>query len=220
LIFSYLFCDSERTWHPWTREEPIPNGYWKDQKHHRLYLDWLAQQLGVKHLDEWYTVDWRLRNKPGFGGLLARYGGSFLKALETNYPEHTFLPWKFAHVPPGFWTWRNQRRYFDWLADEHGIEDQKGWYKLSLEDLKKGDARGMLQEYYNGSFIKALEGVYLEYTWIPWLFQQVPVNFWADLGNQKKFLDWVAGELGITSREQWYQTSSLDIIDKYVFVID
>jgi hypothetical protein len=52
-----------------------------------------------------------------------------------------------------------------------------------------------------------LSSVYPDYNWLPWKFTLVPKNFWGDLKNQRKFLDWVAIQLDIKQPSDWYNVT-------------
>jgi len=64
---------------------------------------------------------------------------------------------------------------------------------------------------YNKSPTKALLSVYSEYNWIVWKFKSVPDGFWCETTNHKKFFDWLGGQLGVKSFEDWY-----DITHSYI----
>jgi hypothetical protein len=53
-----------------------------------------------------------------------------------------------------------------------------------------------------------LSGVYPEFDWLPWKFEKTPKNFWVDMKNQRKFLDWAGKQLGIKEMSDWYKISS------------
>ena len=38
----------------------------------------------------------------------------------------------------------------------------------------------------------------------PWLSARVPLNYWEDINNQKKYLNWLAKELNVEKLEDWY----------------
>ena len=42
---------------------------------------------------------------------------------------------------------------------------------------------------------------------MPWKFQTTPRNFWNDISNQRKYIDWLAKELKITKQEDWYSVN-------------
>ena len=42
-------------WLPWKFNQ-TPKGYWKDIQNQRKCLDYLAKELNVKELDDWYNI--------------------------------------------------------------------------------------------------------------------------------------------------------------------
>jgi hypothetical protein len=192
---------SEFTWHPWLFKH-APRKFWRNQNNQRKYFEWLEEELGIENKEQWYTVKESEVMERGGSSLFILYHRSLPAALLSVFPEYGFLPWKFSHIPARFWTdIKNQRRYFDWIADEHGIETQRDWYNLKLEDFQ---CESLMQQY-DYSFIKALPSIYPEYTWHTWLFQKVPGGFWDEEGNVIQYLDWVTHRLNITSSTDWYK---------------
>jgi hypothetical protein len=53
-----------------------------------------------------------------------------------------------------------------------------------------------------------LSTVYPEYDWLPWKFVKCPHDYWDDLKNQRKFMDWVATQLNIKEMSDWYNVAS------------
>jgi hypothetical protein len=49
--------------------------------------------------------------------------------------------------------------------------------------------------------------VYPDYNWLPWKFGKCPANYWDDVKNQRKFMDWAAKELNIKDMSDWYNVS-------------
>jgi hypothetical protein len=60
---------------------------------------------------------------------------------------------------------------------------------------------------YNNSPFLLLSTVYPEYGWLPWKFDKHPTNFWENVNNQRKYLDWAGNELGIKDMSDWYKVS-------------
>ena len=50
-----------------------------------------------------------------------------------------------------------------------------------------------------------LRSKYPDHDWLPWKFGNVPHHFWADLKNQRKFMDWAGKELNIKEMSDWYK---------------
>jgi hypothetical protein len=73
-------------------------------------------------------------------GILKQYKNSIAVLVAAIYPEHDWLPWRFHHVPKGFWeTEVNRRKYFDWIARKLGViseatgqVDMDKWYSVQL----------------------------------------------------------------------------------------
>jgi hypothetical protein len=66
---------------------------------------------------------------------------------------------------------------------------------------------GSLLDKYKGSHSSLLLKVYPKYDWLPWKFIRCPHNYWDDLNNQKKFMDWAATQLNILEMRDWYKIS-------------
>jgi hypothetical protein len=56
-----------------------------------------------------------------------------------------------------------------------------------------------------GSIYSLVSEVYPDYDWLPWQFGIVPENFWNDMKNQRKFMDWASEELKIKEKTDWYK---------------
>jgi hypothetical protein len=49
--------------------------------------------------------------------------------------------------------------------------------------------------------------VYPEYEWLPWKFKICPKNYWEDVNNQRRFMEWSARQLNIKEMSDWYNVS-------------
>jgi hypothetical protein len=54
----------------------------------------------------------------------------------------------------------------------------------------------------------ALAAVYSDYEWLPWKFSFCPNNFWDDVKNHRKFLDWAAKQLNVNEYGDWYRVTA------------
>ena len=109
----------------------VPDGYWKDEKNHRNFIENLGKHLEIQSLEDWYKIT--SKSIIDFGGksLLKFYNDSPIKLITTLFPNHNWLPWKFSQVPKGFWSQiENQKQFIDWLAKELKIEKFEDWYKI------------------------------------------------------------------------------------------
>jgi hypothetical protein len=60
---------------------------------------------------------------------------------------------------------------------------------------------------YNCSPALLLSTVYSEYEWLPWKFDISPQNYWGNVNNRKKFMEWAAQQLNIKDMADWYKVS-------------
>lgn len=186
---------SQHDWKPWKFQGGVPRGYWDDTETHRLYLDWLAGELGYTKWQDWYDITLKKIHKYYGGGLVARYGSSPSLMICKVYPQHPWLPWRFVGgVPAGYWDdMQNQQKFVENLARELNIEHWEDWYKVSQREiLATGGAGHILKTLYNGSHYQMLQAVYPQHTWLPWLFEGgVPDGSWTKIETVKMYFDWL-----------------------------
>jgi hypothetical protein len=166
----------EFTWDEWHFKELQPL-YWKDLHNQRAYLDWIAEQLGMERVEDWYHCSAQHVNAVGRHKIVQDlYGNSLVKALTTVYPEFTWHVWKFSEkVPHSYWThMQHQRLFFDWLAEQLDIRELDDWYQYSAVFIKEHVASNILNQYYKGSLQRALSTIYPEHSWQPWRYLQTP----------------------------------------------
>ena len=95
---------------------------------------WLQNQLGFKKFEDWYCITRKdfLKNKGS--GLLLKYGNSPSKTIQSIFPEHNWLAWKFRKVPDGFWISNDNAIIFmNWLSKELKINSLDDWYHIPFE---------------------------------------------------------------------------------------
>lgn len=61
---------------------------------------------------------------------------------------------------------------------------------------------------------KLLSTIYPDYDWLPWKFNKAHHNFWDDVNNQRKFMNWVGKEINIKQLDDWYKVTSY-VFDKF-----
>ncbi len=57
------------------------------------------------------------------------------------------------------------------------------------------------------SYVELLAETYPEYDWLPWKFER-PRNYWSDIKNVRKFMDWAAQQLNVKEMSDWYNVST------------
>jgi hypothetical protein len=165
--------------------ERAPAGFWGVIANQRKCLLWIAPQLGIKTMDDWYKVKNADIRALGVGRILDFFGDSLAALLFSAYPEYEWKPWKFLHVSRSYWEdMDNQRVCFDTLARDLKLNDLSDWYKVSSADLK--DASILLNRH-NNSLVQALQNIYPEYPWQLWKFERKPKEFWDDIQKQVQF---------------------------------
>eukprot|EP01125_Pyxidicula_operculata_P020286 TRINITY_DN7472_c0_g1_i1.p1 TRINITY_DN7472_c0_g1~~TRINITY_DN7472_c0_g1_i1.p1 ORF type:complete len:592 (-),score=76.57 TRINITY_DN7472_c0_g1_i1:48-1700(-) len=84
------------------------------------------------------------------------------------------------------------------------------WYNVKATDFKTHGYFGILRKY-NSSPVVALQAIYGDYEWEPWRFMKVPPNYWNELSNRRKYLDYLAKTLKIKKMSDWYRITLNDI---------
>jgi hypothetical protein len=146
-----------QTWLPWKFSFGVPPSFWEKAENKVRFVEWLAKDMSIKQLDDWYKVT-SSQIKDRGGGIKQR---EFAQMLRAMYPEHTWLPWRFiGGVPDGFWEEpANLRNFCDWLVKVGQMKapheiihrprhffDEKG----GLTFLRLGPIRQTLQIAYPG----------------------------------------------------------------------
>ena len=50
-----------------------------------------------------------------------------------------------------------------------------------------------------------LTKIYPNYDWMAWKFPVCPPNYWDNVNNQNKYMEWVTKELNINEESDWYK---------------
>jgi hypothetical protein len=58
---------------------------------------------------------------------------------------------------------------------------------------------------HNGSLVSLLTSVYTEHEWLPWKFSMCPREYWSNIENQKKYVEWAGKQLNIKEYSDWYK---------------
>jgi hypothetical protein len=91
------------------------------------------------------------------------YGDSLYKALKTIYPEVDWIPWKFSHVPHGFWSnFENQKKFIESIGKNLQINDLDEWYRISGKQIKQFAPTTLLEEL---GLARILPQVYPSHNW-------------------------------------------------------
>jgi hypothetical protein len=119
---------------------------------------------------------------------------------------------------PGFWKdERNQRKHLKEIGEKLGVSKLDDWYKFTARSIRK--LAPFISRYHNGSLFNALKRLYPENKWDSSLFPQSPQNHWKDLKNQRKHLENIASQLGISKLDDWYQYSARHVRKLAPFIV-
>ena len=75
-----------------------------------------------------------------------------------------------------------------------------------FQDIVKLDGYHLLK-IYSFSLSDLLSSVYPEYEWLPWKFYRLPRNYWVEVKNQHKFVEWAGKELKIEQLSDWFNVN-------------
>jgi hypothetical protein len=77
---------------------------------------------------------------------------------------------------------------------------------VTIKDLNKVGGSSLLHKY-NDSLSLLLSTVYPEYEWLPWKFIKSPRNYWENVNNQRKYIEWAGKQLNIKQLSDWYKVT-------------
>src|SRR5207253_2804434 len=92
-----------------------------------------------------------------------------------------------------------------------GIEKQENWYCVCPENVIKLGATGLISNYFQDSFVNAIQNIYSEFRWNVRRFSCSPRNFWKVWTNQREAFDKITNRLGIEKQSDWYSISGMQL---------
>jgi hypothetical protein len=183
----------------------------------RAFFDEMASQVGVKKLEDWYSV--KLSHNPHLNQLIGKKKFNLFSLLAKAYPEHVWMPWMFSHVPKDLWDdIGTQRIFFEWairqLAPEYASFEKsvplETWYRFSSSDVKKLPGSKMIEIRYEASLITALQTAFPNHGWQVHRFKSVSSGFWDSTQNRRSMIqDYIESTLKLdpNDREAYYNLS-------------
>jgi len=185
--------------HPWdvSRFTFKPH-YWTSLENQKRRMDDIGKKIGIRNLDDWYSIKVTSLAPFGASSILKLYGGTLSKLLPSVYPNHPWDVSKFSVKPRKYWSFiENQRKFMDDLGGKFGIKDLDGWYSISTKQMESSGAS--LLRKYDGSLSKLLRTLYPNHKWEIARFSHRPRNYWNAPDNQKRFMDDLGKKIGINS---------------------
>jgi hypothetical protein len=84
----------------------------------------------------------------------------------------------------------------------------RGFYR---KDIAKIGGSGIMAKYGN-SVVKMLENLFPGQEWLPWKYN-CPKEFWGNVNNQRKYLDWLGIQINVKEMSDWYKIARKDFIE-------
>src|SRR5262249_4485811 len=133
----------EHPWLFWKFERKSQLSYWKDVHHQRAFFEYLAKQLDIKNMEDWYNVHAKKVSQLGGTVLMRIHDHSMYHALTTVYPDYSWKPWKFLRTHKRFWSSEsNVRQFLESFSQHIGITTLHDWNLVTRDQLIKfGGAR-------------------------------------------------------------------------------
>jgi hypothetical protein len=199
-------------WQEW-RLRNVPLGFWQHRANRRRYLDWLGQQLGFAQPEDWYQLSKQHLEERHGRQLLALFRGSPCAIVKDALPQYRWLEWRFRQVRQGFWDVpANRQRYMRWLGKQLGFRRVEDWYQVTQRHFEHWEGGGLLA-HFASSPSAVVKDYRPTYPWLEWRFVHVPVGFWGEAANRRRYMDWLGQHLGFRHTEDWYRLTFADLFD-------
>ncbi|MHB1033206.1 MAG: hypothetical protein ACYC35_21330 [Pirellulales bacterium] len=118
-------------------------------------------------------------------------------------------------MPQTFWrSLKNRRRYLAWLGKELGFRRWEDWYGVTTLDFQKRRGGALLLRY-RSSVAATVMACFPEHDWKEWKFRKIPMRFWRDPRNCRRYLDWLGQRLGYKHLDDWYGVKARDFVRNY-----
>jgi hypothetical protein len=164
LVKALQWMYPEHIWLPWKFSQKVPIGFWNSFKNQKKFMDWLGKQLGFIALEDWYKLTTEIIEQFRGSGLLQKYNGSIQKTIESIFPEHSWIVWKFRQVPKGFWNNPiHQADYIEWLSKQLCISHLDDWYRVSYYQIQQLAPITLIIRYHG--LVNLLPKIYPHHTW-------------------------------------------------------
>eukprot|EP00012_Vannella_robusta_P010781 CAMPEP_0206204752 /NCGR_PEP_ID=MMETSP0166-20121206/13747_1 /ASSEMBLY_ACC=CAM_ASM_000260 /TAXON_ID=95228 /ORGANISM="Vannella robusta, Strain DIVA3 518/3/11/1/6" /LENGTH=499 /DNA_ID=CAMNT_0053624511 /DNA_START=210 /DNA_END=1706 /DNA_ORIENTATION=- len=142
-----------------------------------------------------------------------------IEVLRNAYPEVEWNLCKFKRYPRNFWMKKENRVLFlSHMAKQLNIRHPKDWCTVRYKDFYENGGSALLFKYSNLQNI--LKEHYPDFPWESWMKEGKEVlsrpktnRDWANIDNQRLFMDQLGEKLGIRHLDEWTQVSRKTICD-------
>eukprot|EP01114_Cavostelium_apophysatum_P024180 TRINITY_DN9394_c0_g1_i1.p1 TRINITY_DN9394_c0_g1~~TRINITY_DN9394_c0_g1_i1.p1 ORF type:complete len:346 (-),score=54.43 TRINITY_DN9394_c0_g1_i1:1115-1999(-) len=186
----------------------------------------MEKELQITNWEDWYQVTPRIIREYGGAAVLKNHGNkedSHVKAIMAAYPQLPWKVYKFGSLDKEFWSdKRNQRDFFDDYGKKLEVVFVEDWYRVKPSIVHEHPtARSILENFYGGSFLRALNSIYHEVTWDSELFHNAHLEEFLkgknprDKHHQRAYLDFVGKIIGVSTWEDWYKVPLKNLSDPF-----
>eukprot|EP00026_Physarum_polycephalum_P008439 Phypoly_transcript_08525.p1 GENE.Phypoly_transcript_08525~~Phypoly_transcript_08525.p1 ORF type:complete len:450 (+),score=74.07 Phypoly_transcript_08525:120-1469(+) len=214
-LVTHLFPDHD--WKLWMFK-PVPFHFWVEAENVKSYMGWLSEKLGFVKMDDWYKIKQAHFIDTGGAGLLAKYNYSPTQIINTVFPEHEWVPWKFDFPPRNLWQEdKNRKKYMAWLGDQLGYTSLQDWYKTKQSDFLHNQGKTLLSLYSYSPRV-AITSIFPAHAWEMWRFGGKYQTLGHDVGDPTvtaKYRNFVEARVKplckVEAMEDWYRVSHEDM---------
>jgi hypothetical protein len=137
---------------------------WDDVELQREFMEWVAKQLGLKNMEDWYNVEIDQISKMGGRALLSCYGYSLASILDKIYPHIKWKRWKFVGND-SMMDVEYLNNLVKRMEKELYVEKLEDWYGVSFSSARKTSCGRELLERYGGSLLELVRHFYPKMNW-------------------------------------------------------
>ncbi len=117
-------------------------------------------------------------------------------------------------VDNGYWKNKeNRRKAYSYAEKTLAIKVPEDWYKIKTRDLDSIGLSSLIAIAYHGSWKRFPTEFNPGFEFVPWKFSTVPIGFWKNLDNVRKYFEWLATVKGFTSMADFYNLKKSDLIN-------
>lgn len=205
-------------WIPWSFEEKVDPKFWDNEKNQRSFMQSVANQFGLKSLEDWYRISPKQLKENGGTTILIKNGRTISKLISTIFKEHTWnallwQEWREKRVkvrkPSMFWNNSNNcRDWFDSFGQKLNFKTMEEWHQVTMADIINKGGSGVFNFY--GSIRNTLTEIYPFYSW---KFSKIhPSGYWNEQ-RQREFMDSIGHKLGYKDMEDWCHLRRRDLLE-------
>jgi hypothetical protein len=133
-------------------------------KKHKVFMDQLGKKLGFKHIQDWYNIKSSdILSLTGGAAFLHYYGNSPMSAVQSIYPEYTWIKNNFVDKQSNSYNEDTLKEFVKSMENKLQIKSLDDWYRVSLKQINQFSPLTIIQN--SEGLAKLLAKVYPEKHW-------------------------------------------------------